>query len=257
LITEAGVGKTLNWYEEAEEAFISIRRKVHECPKLYFMDEVSPIHLRTDASRYGMGAYLYQVKEDGTEYPVGFISKSFDERMGKWSTIQQEGYAIYYAIKHWDYLLRDRHFFLRTDHDNLTRLKAESDVKVVRWMLAIQDFDFEIKHIAGKDNEVADALSRLCPNLIDSSAEPKVLDQNTPVQSLCVTTKKINRGAPDGLSTPTAIPQGIKPMLADVADLKEICQDVHNDTCGHHGIERTICLLKETENFKTHLNRPT
>ncbi len=68
---------------------------------------------------------------EGKEIPIRFLSKSFDTRMSKWSTIQQEGYAIYYAITSWEYLLRDRKFLVRSDHANLRLLHAESDKKVV------------------------------------------------------------------------------------------------------------------------------
>ena len=53
---------------------------MHECPKLFFLDDVSPIYLHTDASQYGMGAYLFQVREEGgvnREVPIRFLSKSF------------------------------------------------------------------------------------------------------------------------------------------------------------------------------------
>ena len=78
-----------------------------------------------------MEAYLFQVK-DNKEIPIHFLSKSFDDRMSRWSTIQQEGYAIYYAITSWEHLLRDRRFLVRTDHANLELLHAESDPKVIR-----------------------------------------------------------------------------------------------------------------------------
>ncbi len=95
-----------------------------------------------------MGAYLFQVR-DGISYPIRFLSKAFDDGMSRWSTIQQEGYAIYFSITQWDYLLRDRQFTLRTDHDNLTMLKVDSNVKVQRWMLALQAYDFKVEHLSG------------------------------------------------------------------------------------------------------------
>ena len=107
-----------------------------------------------------MGAYLFQIR-DGKQVPIRFLSKSFEHRLTKWSTIQQEGFAIYYAITSWDFLLRDRHFTLHTDHDNLTMLKAESNDKVVRWMTALQVYDYSVQHIKGKDNVVADGMSRM------------------------------------------------------------------------------------------------
>ena len=43
-------------------------------------------------------------------------------------------------------------------------LKIDSNVKVQRWMLALQAFDYDIEHIKGIDNIVADGLSRFCPD---------------------------------------------------------------------------------------------
>jgi phage terminase large subunit-like protein len=48
---------------------------------------------------------------------IGFTSKAFDERMKRWDVPQKEGYAIYYAFDKWDYLLKDRFFILKTDHE--------------------------------------------------------------------------------------------------------------------------------------------
>ena len=156
-------GNILQWSEEASEAFIELRMAINNCPKLFWMDDTSPIFLETDASDYGFGAYLYQLV-DGMEQPIGFISKSFDERMSRWDVPQKEGYAIFYALQKWEYLLRYRRFTLRTDHDNLTRLKrdhSESN-KVQRWFKCFQEFDYELIHIKGSNNKVADAFSRLC-----------------------------------------------------------------------------------------------
>ena len=49
-----------------------------------------------------------------------------------------------------------------TDHANLIYLKDSSDPKVLRWMVSIQEYDFDVQHIKGVDNKVADAFSRLC-----------------------------------------------------------------------------------------------
>lgn len=159
------------WTQEATAAFEDIRNAIDKCPKLWFMDDTSPIFLQTDASDYGIGAYLYQMvpQPDGSEKecPVGFISKSIASQHLNWDTPTKEGFAIFYALRQWEYLLRDRKFTILTDHENLTRLRAdhlETNKMVKRWFMCYQEFDIIAwKHRKGEDNEVPDTLSRLCP----------------------------------------------------------------------------------------------
>ena len=55
-----------------------------------------------------------------------------------------------------------RRFELRTDHCGLKYLFDQPTLNSsqARWLEFLCEFDFEIKHIKGKENKVADALSR-------------------------------------------------------------------------------------------------
>ena len=55
-----------------------------------------------------------------------------------------------------------RRFELRTDHCGLKYLfdQPTLNARQARWLEFLCEFDFEIKHIKGKENKVADALSR-------------------------------------------------------------------------------------------------
>ena len=55
-----------------------------------------------------------------------------------------------------------RRFELRTDHCRLKYLfdQPTLNARQARWMEFLCEFDFEIKHINGKENKVADALNR-------------------------------------------------------------------------------------------------
>ena len=73
-----------------------------------------------------------------------------------------EFYALMQTLKHWrPYLIR-REFILYTDHDSLKHLNSQTKMNArhARWMDYVQQFDFLIKHKAGAENKVADALSR-------------------------------------------------------------------------------------------------
>ena len=55
-----------------------------------------------------------------------------------------------------------RKFELRTDHCGLKYLfdQPTLNAREARWLEILCEFDFEIKHIKGKENEVVDAVSR-------------------------------------------------------------------------------------------------
>jgi transposase InsO family protein len=157
--------KPLQWTDESIAAFESIKDAIRANPLLHFLDEQLPVSVATDASDYGIGAYLYQTRigEDGQEeqIPIAFLSQAMTKVQRRWSTIEKECYAIWYALRKWEHLLRDIPFTIYTDHRNLKYLNTNTP-KVVRWKLAIQEFDFKVRHIDGEANVVADAFSRLC-----------------------------------------------------------------------------------------------
>jgi hypothetical protein len=55
-----------------------------------------------------------------------------------------------------------RRFELRTDHNGLNYLfdQPTLNAKQIRWLEFLCEYDFDIKHIKGKENKVANALSR-------------------------------------------------------------------------------------------------
>ena len=152
------------WTLEGTNAFNETKIVVSRCPLMCFIDESSPIRLYTDASDYGIGGVLFQVVNDEWK-PIAFLSKSLSASQIIWSTIQKEAYAILYCCQQLDYLIRDRKFTIHTDHMNLTYMKQNPTSMVARWFIAMQQLDPTVHFVKGSDNELADALSRLCPNL--------------------------------------------------------------------------------------------
>ena len=82
------------WGRREQDAFDGILEDIQEVEMLSFIDYSKPIMLRTDASKEGCGAVLFQVV-DGQEKPVAFLSKTFSQAESNWSTIEQETFAVY------------------------------------------------------------------------------------------------------------------------------------------------------------------
>ncbi len=93
------------------------------------------------------------------------MSKTLTKGQRKWSTTERECYAIFMTFQKYEYLLRDIPFELYMDHENLIYINTPPSNKVLRWQLAIQEYDFTRNHIAGEQNIVADGLSRLTEDI--------------------------------------------------------------------------------------------
>jgi hypothetical protein len=65
------------------------------------------------------------------------------------------------TLRKFEYLVRDIPFEMYTDHENLVYLNNSPSNKVLRWKLAIQEYDFTLEHIKGDLNVVSDGFSVL------------------------------------------------------------------------------------------------
>jgi len=217
--------KRFVWTEEGERSYEAMKKAICACPKLYFPNTTGAVCLHTDASDYGIGAYLFQIVDE-VEQPVAFLSRSLKKEQLRWSTPEKECYAIFLSFEKFKHLIQHIKFTLRTDHKNLTYLNLAGSDKVMRWKLLIQQYNFDIEHIPGKDNIVADCMSRLCP--LDK-------DEKDP-DYVCLTMD-------------FQIPR----------DKYKLIAQVHNTTVGHHGVERTynklLALHEPWQYMREHVRR--
>ena len=153
------------WSEEAEQAFVKVKHLIGEATALSHLKEEGTIYVTTDASDLGCGGMLSQVQKDVNgvekEVVICYLSHKFSSAATRWTTTEKEAYGIIFVVsKLRDYLI-GRRFIVRTDHFNLKYLYNSNVPKLQRWRLLLNDYDFEIEHVSGKDNVVADPLSRL------------------------------------------------------------------------------------------------
>jgi len=103
---------------------------------------------------------------------VSFYSQSLSACQRNYSTYERELFAVVKACEAFRVFLLGKAFNLRTDHRALCGLFSstlQTSNRVVKWVMRLQPFKFTIQIIKGKDNIVADALSRI-PWKVETSA---------------------------------------------------------------------------------------
>ncbi|XP_036147363.1 uncharacterized protein LOC118647170 [Monomorium pharaonis] len=150
------------WGQEEQKAFNNIKLAFDEAEKLFVIKADRKFGLYVDASKYGLGARLYQYKdsEPDIKYTVAYASRSLKEL--NYTVTEIECLALVWALKKWHTSLLGRKFRVHTDHRALKFLKASSadSSRIARWISFLNEFDLEICHAPGKEYVIADTLSR-------------------------------------------------------------------------------------------------
>ena len=93
---------------------------------------------------------------------IFYKSRKLNEHEINYVTHDLELAAIMHALKMWRHYLLGRRFLLMTDNCGLRHMfdQPKLNARKARWMGLLSEFDFEIKHVKGKENKVVDALSK-------------------------------------------------------------------------------------------------
>ena len=123
-----------------------------------------PFTVSVDASDNGVGAVLFQSDSNDVLHPVCYYSYKFKSYQKSYSTVEKEALGILLALEKFKvYLTCTAHpITVQTDHNPLVfieRVKFKN-MRILRWALSLQPFNIRIVHVKGKDNVMADALSR-------------------------------------------------------------------------------------------------
>lgn len=149
------------WTPEAQSAFESLKQALCETPVLLTPDPDRPYTLNCDACHHAVGAALQQDHGNGLQ-PVAYMSRKLKAAALNYDTREKEFLALLLACEHWRQYLHGRRFTLLSDHDSLKYHKTMPNLsgRLARWIERLSGYDYDIQHIAGTKNVVADALSR-------------------------------------------------------------------------------------------------
>ena len=152
------------WTDDCQLAFDKVKLLLQKSPVLKSPDYEKPFKLIIDSSDVGTGSVLVQEASDGLDHPVSYFSKKFLKYQKNYSVVEKETLGLVLALEHFEVYLGSMPFKIKvyTDHNPLTFLKTmkNKNQRLVRWSLALQEYNLEIQHIPGSENVVADALSR-------------------------------------------------------------------------------------------------
>lgn len=146
------------------QAFEILKLNIIKHPILKFPDFTKSFTLFTDASNYAIGAVLTQEGQ-----PVCYASRSLNDHEKNYSVTDKEFLAIVWAVTYFRPYLWGKRFQIITDHLPIKYLNKkfsgkEFSQRTQRWLLKLQEYQFDIEYLKGKENKVADFLSRIPEN---------------------------------------------------------------------------------------------
>jgi len=156
---------TSKWNKDYRAIFERVKEAIQHATYIHFPDYNLPWLLRVDASDVAVGAVLMQEINSGAKdaayQPIGFSSQKFSNQATRWDPFKKEAYAVYFGVKSFSYYLHGKPLVLETDHRNLVWIEKSTVPIVIRWRVYLQSFQIWLRNIPGKQNIVADWMSRM------------------------------------------------------------------------------------------------
>ena len=159
-------------------AFSAIKAEFKKKIILPYFDRNKETILQTDASKKGFGAVILQ-----EEQPIYYASRALTSAEKNYQILEHEAQAAVWGMEKFHYFLYGRKFILQTDQKPLVSIfrKHMIDVspRIQRITIRAWQYEFEPQHIAGRNNVISDALSRVTPlEFQDFNEEKDILAVN-------------------------------------------------------------------------------
>ena len=222
---------TWKWSVAQEKAFQKSKELLVSSNLLIHFNSNFPLVLACDASQYGIGAVLAHRLPDGSERPIGYVSRTLNTAERNYSQLEKEGLACVFGVKRFYSYLFGHSFQLITDHKPLLGLLSEckstspqASARVRRWSLYLSQFEYRLTFRRTTAHANADALSRLplpvqpeieqpppemvllCQHLDDSPITAKHIQEKTSKDPLLSTVEQyVLQGWPNSISAQPAL----------------------------------------------------
>ncbi|XP_048552596.1 uncharacterized protein LOC125532671 [Triticum urartu] len=145
------------WANAQEKAFEELKEKLTSAPLLALPSFGKTFEIECDASGVGIGGVLMQ---EGR--PIAYFSEKLSGPTLNYSVYDKELYALVRSLETWQHYLWPKEFVIHSDHESLKHLRGQQKLnrRCAKWSEFVESFPYIVKYKKGKDNVVADALSR-------------------------------------------------------------------------------------------------
>ena len=163
--------------EAARGAFQKLKKAVMSAPVLAYPDSNKEYLLETDALKLGLGAVLSWKQSDGRYHLVAFGSRALHGVEINYHCTKLKFLAMKWSIKHFQTYLLCHCFKVHTNNNTLTYFLTSPNIDAMkqRWINELVKYDFSLEYQKGKNNTVADALSRISEECLSDKEAEKVL----------------------------------------------------------------------------------
>ncbi|KAK1574153.1 hypothetical protein QYE76_019008, partial [Lolium multiflorum] len=236
------------WGKAQQKAFDELKKRLTEAPLLALPDFAKTFEIECDASGLGIGGVLMQNGK-----PVAYYSEKLDGARLNYPIYDKELYALVRVLEVWQHYLWPKEFVIHSDHESLKYLKSQHNLnkRHAKWVEFIESFPYVIKYKKGKENVVADALSRKITLLltrlefhISGLEEIKELYPSDsffgPIFAKC----SVDRGFDDFYLHDGYLFKANKVCIPESSLRKLLLQESHGGgLMGHFGRDKTLSML--------------
>ncbi|KII70025.1 Retrovirus-related Pol polyprotein from transposon 17.6 [Thelohanellus kitauei] len=257
------------WTRDCENAFADLKTALSDIPIVRRPDFTQLFILHCDALNKAVGAVLYQIR-DNKLVPIAFASNTLNSSQRKYGTVDKECWATVWATRKFRHYLYGQRFQLYTDHNPLIYLKSMADPRGrrSRWITELEELDFEIHHIPGKLNTVADSLSRSI-NTVELGTEFNIQAEQEKSKEISevimiLQNKRNSDEAIENYSKQLIrgrcnlfIHNGIlwqtsrrgSQVVIPKEHINEVIKIAHENSLSHLGVNKTLILIINTSNW--------
>lgn len=239
---------TFKMGDEQLASFNQLKTCLSNPPLLRLFNPKAVTEIHCDASMHGYGGMLLQKdSEDQSFHPVEYMSRKTSAAEEKYPSYELEVLAIVQALKKWRVYVLGMKITIVTDCNAfaMTLNKKDVPLRVARWAIFLQDFEYTVEHRSGTKMKHVDALSRVYCLLMQDSLRNRIVLAQVSDNWTAVVIKLLEQGVYDDFYMQNGVlcKDPLKELIViPVSMEKEIITLAHRQ--GHFGVKKTVDLIE-------------